>query len=427
MAIDASIPLQVRSPQFEPQSNALARIIGVQGAMRQNELGGLQLAQARQQAADEQQWRGALGNVDPGTPEGLQALMRINPQRAMAIQKAQTEARTAEANLGKTGAETDKIKAEMRRKAVQDNLQALAGVNDPQGAQAWIQRGVSSGLIDFAGAQRALQGVPQDPEQFQQWKRGQMMAGVELAKQFDLANADRSHGLEVGKFGEVVRHNTATEKTAAGQLEVSRGQLGVSQGNLGLSRQRLAHDQSEQAKAGKVEWKQDTNGNWVALPREVVPGQTVTPTTTTVPGKRETQAGQALNIIKEAKGLINKATGSYVGAVVDQAGRVVGMSSNSSEAAAELRALEGALMMAQPRMEGPQSDKDVALYRQMAARIGDPTVPPGEKTAAINRIEALHRQYAGPAAPAKTAPPQSAGFSDAEKERRYQEWKANQK
>jgi hypothetical protein len=419
MPIDSSIALQLRPFQMEPKANALSRIIGLQNGMQQNALGQMQLQQAQEAAKRDQEWRGALGGADLSKPEGMAALMRVDPNKALAIQKAQTDAKSAEVTMGKTTAETEKIKAETRRKAIEDNLQTLASVNDPQGAQAWIQRGVSSGLIDSEVAQRAMQGVPQDPAQFAQWKRGQMMAGVDLAKQFDLANADRTHGLEVQKFGETGRHNKATEAAAAGNL-------GVSQAQLGLSRQRLAMDQTAQNQAGKVEWKQDTNGNWVALPKEVVPGQTVTPTMTTVPGKRETQAGQALSIIDEAKGLINKATGSYIGAGMDQAGRVVGKSTKSSEAAAELKALEGALMMAQPRMEGPQSDKDVALYRQMAARIGDSTVPPGEKMAAINRIEALHKQYAGPQKK-QAAPAQGGGFSDAEKERRYQEWKAQQK
>jgi hypothetical protein len=52
-------------------------------------------------------------------------------------------------------------------------------------------------------------------------------------------------------------------------------------------------------------------------------------------------------------------------------------------------------MMAQPRMEGPQSDKDVALYRQMSGQIGDPTVPGAIKQAALETIRGLHEKYAG--------------------------------
>jgi hypothetical protein len=145
---------------------------------------------------------------------------------------------------------------------------------------------------------------------------------------------------------------------------------------------------------GKVDWKQDTEGNWVALPKEIKPGEKVTPGTAAMPGKRAAQASQAINILDEADKLISSGTSSYIGAGVDQAARLVGASTKGAQGAAQLKALEGALMMAQPRMEGPQSNLDVNLYRQMAGQIGDPTVPVETKKAALKSIRALHSRYA---------------------------------
>ena len=48
-----------------------------------------------------------------------------------------------------------------------------------------------------------------------------------------------------------------------------------------------------------------------------------------------------------------------------------------------------------PKMSGPQSDKDVLLYKEMAGRIGDPTVPASQKIAAMNSINQLQSKYAG--------------------------------
>lgn len=146
---------------------------------------------------------------------------------------------------------------------------------------------------------------------------------------------------------------------------------------------------------GKVDWKQDSNGNWVGLPKDVRGTGPVTPVTTTTPSKREQQARSALDILDEAEPLLKKATGSYVGAGVDQAARAFGLSTSGGQYAAQLRTLEGALMMAQPRMEGPQSNFDVQLYRQMAGQIGDPTVPAAVKQAAAKTIRQLHQRYAG--------------------------------
>jgi hypothetical protein len=189
---------------------------------------------------------------------------------------------------------------------------------------------------------------------------------------------------------EAQRHNRASEG------------LTLRSQNLTDARAR-EKNQIDQGAVSKVEWKQGVNGEWIALPKEVSGDGPVTPIMTTVPGKRESQAAGSLGIIGEAEKLIDKATGSYLGAAVDTGARAFGLSPASAQAAAQLRALEGALMMAQPRMEGPQSDKDVALYKQMAGQIGDATVPAGQKKAALEVVKKLHQRYAG----ASTQQPQA--------------------
>lgn len=118
-------------------------------------------------------------------------------------------------------------------------------------------------------------------------------------------------------------------------------------------------------------------------------------------------------ILDMADSLLNSATGSYLGTARDTAAQAVGVSTKGAQSAAQLKALEGAIMMAQPRMEGPQSDKDVALYRQMAAQIGDSTVPVETRRAALNGIRELHARYSlqdisQGAVPQSTKTPQAA-------------------
>jgi hypothetical protein len=100
-----------------------------------------------------------------------------------------------------------------------------------------------------------------------------------------------------------------------------------------------------------------------------------------------------------------------------------------SISAQQLKAIEGALVAKMPKMSGPQSDKDVLLYKQMAAEIGDPTVPYPRKAAAMNTVREIQERYAG-MAPGSSKPaqaPAAAGpFNDAAKEKRYQEWKRQQ-
>jgi hypothetical protein len=92
--------------------------------------------------------------------------------------------------------------------------------------------------------------------------------------------------------------------------------------------------------------------------------------------------------------LIDSATGSLVGAGADMVARAFGKSLSGDEAIAQLQVLQAGLMTNMPRMEGPQSDRDVDLYRQAAGQIGDPKVPREIKKAAVKTIRALQQKYA---------------------------------
>ena len=162
----------------------------------------------------------------------------------------------------------------------------------------------------------------------------------------------------------------------------------VAWANVQTARDRLAFDKSGGAERNTPRL---VDGQWVAPPRDLSPGE-VRPATAPTAVK---DANDALALIDEAKRIIPQATGSYLGAGVDQVGRVFGWSTKGDDAAAQLKAIEGALVSKMPKMSGPQSDKDVLLYRQMAGEIGDPTVPADRKLAALQTIEAIQQRYSG--------------------------------
>lgn len=109
--------------------------------------------------------------------------------------------------------------------------------------------------------------------------------------------------------------------------------------------------------------------------------------------KKTSAANNILPLINQASELISGATGSMVGAGYDATIKAFGGAPKGAQNVAKLKVIEGALMMNQPRMEGPQSDKDVALYRQMAGQLGDPTVPAPIKAAALDQIRSLNEKY----------------------------------
>lgn len=118
-------------------------------------------------------------------------------------------------------------------------------------------------------------------------------------------------------------------------------------------------------------------------------------TGTGTPVGRQREATEAVDIVLKAAPLVRQATSSGIGAAVDWAGGLIGKSASSADKAAELKVLGGMLVSKMPKMSGPQSDKDVLLYKEMAGRIGDPTVPASQKESALQTIYDLNAKYAG--------------------------------
>lgn len=106
-------------------------------------------------------------------------------------------------------------------------------------------------------------------------------------------------------------------------------------------------------------------------------------------GKTITDAEEILS----GKGGRDLPTGSTIGNVVDTAAGVFGKNPAGSKEAERMKAIGGALVSKMPRMEGPQSDKDVALYKEMAGRVGDPTVTRERRLAALEEVKNLWGKY----------------------------------
>jgi hypothetical protein len=101
----------------------------------------------------------------------------------------------------------------------------------------------------------------------------------------------------------------------------------------------------------------------------------------------------AINLLDLADPLIDVATGSATGTARDAVAGFFGASTGGGEAIAQLKVLQAGLMTQMPRMEGPQSDADVKLYREAAGQIGDPQVPAPIKKAAVQTIRKIQQKY----------------------------------
>jgi hypothetical protein len=169
----------------------------------------------------------------------------------------------------------------------------------------------------------------------------------------------------------------------------SRGWAGLNQ-----SAQRLAFDKAGGADASKppagYRWKSDRSG------LEAIPGGPADLKAGAEGQKKSGDAKDVLEILNEVDVLLPQSTGSWVGTGVDfLAGNALGSPTKGAQATAQLKALQGLLVSKMPRMSGPQSDKDVLLYREMAGQVGDPTIPVAVRQAAVETIRKINEKYAG--------------------------------
>jgi hypothetical protein len=123
--------------------------------------------------------------------------------------------------------------------------------------------------------------------------------------------------------------------------------------------------------------------------------------------KKIASSANTTDALDMATPLVLIATGSYAGAAVDKVASVFGITPSGAEATASLQVLAAKVLENVPRMEGPQSDRDVQMYREAAGQLGEPTVTRAAKMAAIRTIRQLTTKYsarnAGTAAPAENA------------------------
>lgn len=110
--------------------------------------------------------------------------------------------------------------------------------------------------------------------------------------------------------------------------------------------------------------------------------------------ERSRDARSTLALLDEAGKLLPNATGSDAGAVADRIAGSVGYSTPGAQATASLQTIAGQLTSKMPRMQGPQSDKDVLLYKQMAGDLANSSLPVATRQAALHTIRLLNEKYA---------------------------------
>ena len=94
-------------------------------------------------------------------------------------------------------------------------------------------------------------------------------------------------------------------------------------------------------------------------------------------------------------GLIDKSTGSGIGAGVDWTASLFGKATPGSIAVGAMKPIFDLVLKMVPRFEGPQSDKDTQTYKEAAGELANPNVPNERKKIAGKEILRLMKARKG--------------------------------
>jgi len=112
-----------------------------------------------------------------------------------------------------------------------------------------------------------------------------------------------------------------------------------------------------------------------------------------------TNAKDSFDLMKEAGNILssNAPSSGRLSNIVTGVGEMVnlpfGARKQESEADAKLKVLGGALTSKQPRFEGPQSNIDMAFYKQMAGDLDNPNLPIESRLQTLKTMISLQKKY----------------------------------
>lgn len=403
--LDYSLPLQVKAPDM-------------MGMLDQ----GSQLAQFyTQQKSD-----GELNRLYKETNGDLNKMLEIGKTSPMARfvmpqlqaqqaaqQKAALDQQKIEAEIGKTQSETGQNNATTQGKKLENAQTLLTSANqalyvatqsgDANAVKLALNNAKTAGLLDEATYNQyfaTAEGLSTNPEGLKSFALNLQKAYAQNPEKYNFTTADNVLDNQTSADNNI-RTNQTSENNSIRTAETSRYSTDV---NAQTAANKLSVEQAKielEQKKGTVQQFGDglymVYPNGSAVPINSPTGQPITKVANQKAINEENKRIQRVETLTpEIRSLLTGgATGSYFGAGLDLLGRTVGISTDGAEATAQLKTLSGQLVALMPRMEGPQSNIDVEMYKEMAGNVADPTIPIQTRLAALDTIEKLNQKYKG--------------------------------
>lgn len=361
---------------------------------------------------------------------------QLQAQQA-AQQKTALDQQKIEAEIGKTNSETGQNNATTQGKNLANAQTLLTAANqalyvatqsgDANAVKLALNNAKTAGLLDEATYNQyfaTAEGLSTNPEGLKSFALNLQKAYAQNPEKYNFTTADNVLDNQTSADNNI-RTNQTSENNSIRTAETSRYSTDV---NAQTAANKLSVEQAKielEQKKGTVQQFGDglymVYPNGSAVPINSPAGQPVVKSTTTAAqqsakNEENTRIQRVETIIPEIRTLLSKATGSYLGAGADLLANTVGISTEGAKATAQLKTLSGQMVAAMPKMSGPQSDKDVAMYKDMAGNLSDPTIPIETRLAALETIEKLNEKYKvlnSGGIPATIAKPSSGGKPNA--------------
>lgn len=362
MAIDASIPLGVQPMEVPSPVNAFAKMQQLQGMQQQNAINALALQERQRAIADEAnlnrihgQSYDEQGKLDRN--KLISGMARANlASKIPATQKLFNE-------LDRAELETQKLNLENTAKVVGGIASILQGTKTQDEYDARIRLIAERFGQDVAGR------LPKFFNPLEIQRRTQ--EALSVSEQAQQRQREIDHQLNLDKF--IWQKSFDSDKFDWQKIN------DIANRNVTMRGQNLTDARAQQS-------------NYINLEKLKLDQQEAA----NKPNSAENRAREekiSTVLLNEAARIIPKSTGSLAGKKRDEFLQNFGISTTGAQNIAKLKVIESQLIFFMPKLSGPQSDRDVQLYREAAGKIGDPEVPTQTRLAAVQTIKQIKSRY----------------------------------
>lgn len=433
--LDTRVPLMAQVPQID--FNQLANnTLNMYDTMQQRGQQGILSRLIAQNTKDGQvDLNSALQSVQSNPNQAYQpalinTLTGMIQQQNAAQLKAKNDQLKVDADLNKTYAETGKIKNEGVGKGLENSEKKFGALNQIFQAAALsgsknnillgLNGALKSGLIDqdmFNQQQQIIQLMT--PEEIRSYASNITLGNSKDPASYLFQTANNAADNKVSEANNI-RTNQTTQRGQTLDFNLGKDKLAQDQKQFNqsyaLDAQKAFFEQNKPIgfEVGNDGYKYAIypNGKGVRVlgdDGQPIKVQQKSGNLTAQNAQREeTQRLQRVDaILPEIEKILPNATSSYLGSGLDMGGRLFGYATDGAKATAQLKTLAGQLVSLMPKMSGPQSDKDVAMYREMAGNLADDTQPIQTRMAALQTIKELNNKYKGMNQQSGASTPQS--------------------